>query len=584
MKTLELFNAVIAKQTVVDTPFISDSGFVITPGALWASDKIIDYYHREQLNGNDLNKTFHKSWEVIKTSPRYVLYLKQIQHYMSTYGSDFKDEIYIPDEVLDLPNVKLKYKVIRAYTEAEMLEKCLGLLQSGVALKEETINDLFVIIVDDLGYTFTGNEGIRNKEAIVKIADIYGILPNDIMEFFRYIIYKTTGESLLIKNNETIDAIKNSNFNPAPMFNQFGLNKLAEIFNRFKPLFLAFKSKCPRTINIISKLSKTCHKPLVQNPLNNVTNELLTTDKHHWLDNATPFALFSALSTCHVRMNGQDSFVYRIRNGKSWTMAKEVKASIAKDNFFILQNYLIKRFDLSKYKIFIPKDVKYALPTSEKMFIGNIPTGTQFVGKKLAVGIYWEDDWGACDLDLSGINIGGKVGWNAAYNQGDANLMFSGDITSAPDGAVEYLYARKGLNEPTLVHNNVYDGDSKSGYRIIIGKGDNISKDYMMNPNNLLVDIKTKSVQKQTILGLFLPKKEKQSFVLLNLGAGNLNVSGYSDLTEIGIKALYQQWQKAIRFKYLVKLLGATIVDTVDESNVNLSLDNLEKDSFIKLF
>jgi len=39
----------------------------------------------------------------------------------------------------------------------------------------------------------------------------------------------------------------------------------AEIFNRFKPLFLAFKTKCPKTINKISKLSKTYHKPLVSN-------------------------------------------------------------------------------------------------------------------------------------------------------------------------------------------------------------------------------------------------------------------------------------------------------------------------------
>jgi hypothetical protein len=63
---------------------------------------------------------------------------------------------------------------------------------------------------------------------------------------------------------------------------------------------------------------------------------------------------------------------------------------------------------------------------------------------------------GARDLDLSGLNIAGKIGWNAAYNQGDGQLMYSGDMTSAPNGAVEYLYANKGLSTPTLVMNNVF--------------------------------------------------------------------------------------------------------------------------------
>jgi hypothetical protein len=50
---------------------------------------------------------------------------------------------------------------------------------------------------------------------------------------------------------------------------------------------------------------------------------------------------------------------------------------------------------------------------------------------------------GEVDLDLSGLNIAGKIGWNSAYNQDNGQLMYSGDMTSAPQGAVEYLYATK---------------------------------------------------------------------------------------------------------------------------------------------
>jgi hypothetical protein len=67
MKTLKLFNAVIAKKEN-EKPYVSELGFIIEPNAIWAKQRIVDYYTREQLNGNDLNKTFHKSWQKIKES------------------------------------------------------------------------------------------------------------------------------------------------------------------------------------------------------------------------------------------------------------------------------------------------------------------------------------------------------------------------------------------------------------------------------------------------------------------------------------------------------------------------------------
>ena len=584
MKTLKLFNAVLSKDTKENAYISSDYGFIIEPNAMWAKDQILNYFKKEKLSGNDLNKSFHKSWEKIKNSSRFELLLEQITHYMSTYGSNFQDEVYIPDEILNVPDLKLSYKVIKAYSKEEMTNKCLSLLKSGIALTEETINDILTILVDTLDYTFTGSEGIRNKEAIIKIADLYGVVPTDTMEFFRYIIYKSTGQSLLIKNKQMYSAISNSNFNPAVQFNKFGLEKLSEIFNRFKPLFMSYKKICPKTINKISKLSKVHHKPLVENPLNKVSSRLLTNKDMHWLNNATPFALFKALQVLHSRMNDQTSFVYRIRNGKSWTEENHVHLSdIYKRNFDIIVKYLKNKYDFSDKKIYIPKDVKYALPTSEKMYVGNIPTGTRFSGKKLAVGIYWENSWGARDLDLSGMNIGGKIGWNSSYNQNNGSLMYSGDITSAPNGAVEYLYANKGLNSPTLVLNNVFSGSDTCDYKIIVGKGDKISNKFMMDPNNLFAEVKCKSVQTQTILGIFIPKKDKQTFVVLNFGAGHAQVSG-SKTSDIATKALYQQWNNPYTLNKLVKLLGAKIVKKAKKADYDFSLDKLEKDSFVKIF
>ncbi|MCA6068290.1 hypothetical protein JI747_013940 [Chryseobacterium sp. RG1] len=582
MKTLQLFNAVLARKSD-EKPFISDNGFMIESDAVWAKKEIISYYAKEKLNGNDLNKTFHKSWQKIKESSRAELLFEQISHYISTYGSNFQNEIYIPNEVLNIPDLKLNFKVIKAYTEEEMREKCLSILRSGIALKEETIDDLLNILHNDLKYDFTGKENIRNKEAVIKIADRYDIYPENPVEFFRYVIYKTTKETLLIKNNELINLIKESSFNPTYLFENFGLEKLAEIFNRFKPLFLAYKKRAPKTINKISKLSKTYHQPLITNPLNDATNTLLEVGDFHWLENATPFALFKALSACHSRMYGQDTFVYRIRNGKSWVKRGQ-DTYVNKLNYEFILDYLKLKYDLSGKKIYFPESVEFALPTSEKMFVGNIPTGTRFYGEQLAVGIYWEDAWGGFDLDLSGLNVAGKIGWNSSYNQDNGQLMYSGDMTSAPKGAVEYLYADKGLITPTLVMNNVYYGDANCGYKIVIGTGDQISRDYMMDPNKVFAEAKCSSVQKQTVLGMLLPKDGKQCFVLLNFGAGQSHVSGNSEVSVMATRALYQQWNEAFSFNHLVEELGATITSHKDEADFDFSLESLEKDSFIKIF
>lgn len=578
MKTLKLFNAVIAKDSGKTKPFISKEGFIIHPNALYAKDEICTFFLNEKLNSEDLNKSFHKSWKKIEESTDFELRYHQIMHYLSTYGTDFTGEVYIPNEVLNLEGLSLKYVVINAYSKEDLINKSLDLLYSGIALKEETVDDILDVLTTDLDYVFDGNEPIKNKEAIIKIADKFDIFPKHPTEFLRYIIYKTTGKTLLIKNFELINLIKSSEFNPQKQFDQFGLDELASVFNRFKPLFLAFNNKCHSTINKLSKLSKNNHKPLIQNPLNAVTNRQLISDDLHWLDNATIFSIFKALNSLHTRLNGQNSFCYKIRNGKSFIKEQTTTTlnSILQSNYNFLITYLKDNFYMGGKKVYLPNDVKYSLPTSEKMFVGNIPVGTKFLGDKLAIGIYWENEWGASDLDLSGINLLGKVGWNESYNQNDS-LLYSGDMTDASYGAVEYLYAKTNKIEPTLIQNNVYYGSSTCKYKIIIGKGDDVTMEYMMNPSNLFVEAKCNSVQKQTILGLLIDN----SFVILNLGAGNLRVSGKD--SEHASKALLQEYSNPLTFNYILEQLGAELT-TENDCEFNFSLNSLKKDSFTCVF
>ena len=43
MKTLKLFNAVIAKSSSAK-PLINESGYIIQPEAIWAANRIVDFY------------------------------------------------------------------------------------------------------------------------------------------------------------------------------------------------------------------------------------------------------------------------------------------------------------------------------------------------------------------------------------------------------------------------------------------------------------------------------------------------------------------------------------------------------------
>lgn len=576
--SLELFNAVVAKG---DGSIILDTvhGIVIDGRAAYAKAEIQSFLKQKKLSGQELNKTFHKSWEKIKESSRVELLVEQIRHYLSTYGTFFEGGAYIPDEKLEIPDLKLKFKVIRAISKEEMVQKCLNMLGSGLALKQETLEMVFDLL-DGLQYKFTGEEEVRNKEAVVLMVDRYNFYPKNAVDFLRYLIYKSTGKTLLIKDSATVTFIKGSDFDPSSHIRKYGLEKLAPIFNRYKPLFLAYKKFCGTEINKISKLSKSLHEPFVQSDLNLVTVQCIQDKKS--LGKATMFALFKALNACYSRFHGQDSFNYVVRNGKSFAKRKErSNMDVCRLNYKEILLEIIRRLP-SQRSVYIPDNITYALPTSEKMFVGNIPTGTKIEAKTLNVGVYWEDSWGARDLDLSSIDENGvKVGWNANYRKGD--VYYSGDMTSAPKGAVEFLrFERPPVNQ--VVYFNCYYGDENAKYKIVIGEGSKVDRDFMMNPNKVLFEQKCEMPQKQTNIGLVQSKGDKSVFTFLNFGSGTCNVSGYDKNARIRMEALFQQWDNSVSLNELLGIAGWKFVDKPEDADLDLSFDKLDKDTFIGLF
>ena len=591
MKTLALYNAVEARKG--DQYLILPKyGVIVEPSASYAIKEIEAFCKERQLSGDQLNKTFHKSWEKILTSSREELFIEQILHYLTTYGTNFQSSfVYTPNEELEVPDVKVNFLVIRGLSQEELVEKSFALLD-GVALKQETIVDVLDVL-SECGYVFTGAEDFKNKEALMMVCRETGQVPQDPVEFVRYLVYLATGDTLLIKNKKTINAIKESGASTAVTnaFNKADEESLATVFNRLKPILLAFKGRNKRIntkLNKISRLSKELHKPIAYNILNDIggcTLKALKAEEANLMN-----ANFFQLARCLNYLKAADTAtakVYQVRNGKFYSKAYNgtVRAGASKAKF--IMDLIKKKYDLKGKKFFIPSDVYYALPTSEKNFVGNVPTGTKLVSDEaIAAGVYWENKGGARDLDLSGLAVdGGKVGWNSHYNRGSGEVLYSGDVTNAPSGATEYLRFNKNLQQSYLVMNNVFSGNAQgSKFRIVFGKGDNPSKKHMMNPNDVWFTTPTETLKKESVVGFVTPDKKGVAAIVVNAGFGQDQVSGYGTKHEHLLTALTEKWSNCVYLNDVLAHCGAEVVNDVEDCDVDLTPSKLEKDSIISIF
>ena len=434
-----------------------------------------------------------------------------------------------------------------------------------------------------------------------------GFIPKNPIEFLRYNIYKTTSKTLLIKDKQTIEAIKeNAGLNNASLFikyrNRFGLEGLSEIFYRFKPLFLAFKEECELkpVINKIRKLAIKNHKPLPEDYLNAITSKLKNgkhlniIDLREELNKVNTFRKIRLAYALKFRLNNPTSIVYKVRNGKSYSTEFSFRQSVDLQVIFdeVLRSIIL---DISKNvagkKVYIPKNLTYALPSTEKQFTGNLPTGTCIsVTEDMIFGVHWENvNRHRIDLDLSLINAGGKIGWDSAYRNNERSILFSGDITDAPKpkGATELFYVQKNINQSSILLVNYYnyDEDVEVPFKILVAeeKAKNFKSNYMVNPNNVKAVAKTSITQKQKMLGLLDATEDGCKFYFVETSIGNSIYSSRNEYIMHSKNYLSDFYKNTINLNDVLQAAGAEIVDSNEECDIDLSYETLEKDTILNL-
>jgi hypothetical protein len=569
--SLKLFNTVPAnthKNSKYE--FIKEYGVLITPSAIHKCEEIHKYLEEQVLNGKDLNKTFHKSWNKVKNASEEQLVIEQLLHYFSTYGLEAfglysEDTIYIPKEELDIPE-NLSLKVIKGTPKEELIQRAFNLFQ--MAMEQEQI-EMALEVLEECDYSWTGEEVIPNKEVACMVYDRTGVLPSNGDELFRYLFFKATGSTLVIKNQKSFETIWNSNYQ-LPALSNAQLIELSKSYNRYKPLWMSLKKAhhANRTvINKINKLSKHCHEPLRPNILKSLTSKALDEEI---VKNATKKAnlanLVKALNAVRLYKVESENRYYRIRNGKGWAHKKVL--SLPKETLHMYEEILFGELKerVRDTKVWWPSNISYAIPTSGKQVVGGIPTGTKIqletYEESMLIGIYWEGD--RVDLDLRSDSMRGSVGWNTSLR--GKGLLHSGDITSAPQGATEFLHGTS-IKCCQQIKVNLYSGPENHPFKLILGWGSDISKNYIIDPAKVIFQVDAEMRQKEILLGIL---DTDMSFYLVGQGSGGGRVGSYDKLSTIIESNLLARHKGQVRLDELIEPYSKEEADVILEPSAGV--------------
>jgi len=338
--------------------------------------------------------------------------------------------------------------------------------------------------------------------------------------------------------------------------------------------------------------------------LNEVTSKIKnnkTIDLKEFIDELEKVNTFRKIRLAYAlkyRTCDVDSILYKIRNGKGFATDfsfDDKKTANVLLNFVLKSIVLKLKEKVEAKKIYIPEYMTYALPATEKQFSGNFPSGTCItIPSDMIFGVYWENTKNRVDLDLSLINnTKGKIGWDGMWRDKERSILFSGDVTDAHKGASELFYIKKCEQEEFIIllnhfnfgYNELCDDDSVP-FKIVVGqeKIDNMSRNYTINPNNVLSIVPSVINKRQKMLGLVKTTDNECKFYFSEIYLGNSITSYENRFVEQTKRYLSDFYTNPISLNDLLVKAGAEITSSVeDKFDIDLSPENINKTDIINL-
>lgn len=442
---------------------------------------------------------------------------KQLLNYLETYGLGMPGLFNL--EVSTGTIITMSF--VRGVTVDELGEMVRELLY-----RNAPVDDAVVLrdIIKHYGITYDVNQ-IANNELRVALFDPTKDTFESGDDAVRYICYLATGQMMLIKSKEVIQAVEScANVLPADFLERHEI-PLAQVFNRHKKLIMALKHYRPArpVVNRITRLSKKIHVPvheginksfvakaLAGNIDTGVLRDIGIRDKMKYL-NLLAYKRMQNKTDAFIIRNGK---IHLEGNRKVWSVADIDRVERA-----VLTSLKGDLAHLKGKKILLDKNVRYGLPTSRKQAVGQLPFGTRVAvnSNRISAGIYWENEWGATDLDLSTVDTNGeRTGWGQRSGYDSNNpITYSGDMTYADDGAMEFMTS-KGYDYGLFV--NIYSGQTGCDMEVVVGDDSDKSKWI----SNVIIREKTSLNSRGMVVG-FVRDNE---FTVWQGRIGNSRVSG----------------------------------------------------------
>lgn len=581
----------------------------IEKGILFGSQNIPTEVYNEAiemygLKPENFNEGFHKSFKVVKDSDLLTLYTQQVLHYITVYGFEAlgiynENTVYIPNEKLEIPELKedVYLTLIKEITQEELTKQLTTLITSGIALSEETIKDImtlsdYISTKDTYDYRLVSNREVRTA-----LYNKYDIMPTNNVDYLRWLIKKVTGQTLFINNKELRSAIQLANEEEILKYlKQYvklnGAVKLSEIFERYEDIFLSLKRKdnkeLNKIINKISKLSKKHYKRKEEDILDNIT-KITTPDLfkkykdevEKALNRCTTFREVRILNTMkHRQTKTSDSCVYKVRNGKAFVRQRyntKINYYVFRSLYNLIANDLADKVkkNIKGKTFYIPDNINYALPQSEKQFCQNIPCGTSIKApkdKNIVIGIHWYNvNENRVDLDLHIRNRTSAYGWNSNYKDEENQILFSGDVTS-PDpekGATEVFYIGSKYKQEdsfTVSINKFTANRAEVPFELFIAYTDEkyVDKTFLVDPNQVIFkydgkfeyDKATDKAVNEITLGIIKIEKDEIKFIFDNFTTGESIVTFTNELTNSIFDYLLEYTNTQIKLKDFISYCG----------------------------
>jgi hypothetical protein len=533
-QVLDLFNAIVIdtnqSATVNYVTNVIEQGYILN---FEPTDKQ-EMFFKE----NDLKLPVQTLFSVEERENASLNFLltKQFIHYLETYGHI---EVFQGGGSFNLVNETqepiVSLKCVVGITEAELGEKVRKLMYSNSPVKD--VLGLKAII-DKYLIQFNVNL-IENNELKVLLFDANNDTFNSGDDAVRYIIYRATDDTLLIKSREVLEACKNCPITPS--FYSRNAIALAKVFNRHKAVLMSVKNKSNKTqINYISRLSKIAHEPLKQSWTKTFVADAIAgriPNVMELLSKASLRDKFKFLNLLEYKTLQLDVDVFSIRNGKVFTKTENVKtfpkAEVILLQRSVLDSIKVDLMHLKDKKILLDANVDYGLPISRKQTLGNLPFGTKIhvASNAISSGIYWHRDGGAIDLDLSTVDAdGNRTGWGTARGyDGNQPVTYSGDIVTPMPDAMEFMTSSDAAYGVIV---NIYNGEINSKASLVVGaktKGRWIQTPIIQEEFSLQ--------SSQVVLGFV----KGTTFTVFSGRTGNKNVSasGKNPMIEKGLNSVF---------------------------------------------